>query len=101
MPEYEKDYPEPWNFGRIPSWGIFARHAKNLTVRDVTLKLMTADQRPAVILDDVTGADFSRVRLASTEGRPTWSLTKVSDLHASDVTHLADGDTKTIDHAQH
>jgi len=55
VPEYEKDYPDPYNFGTMPAWGLFARHVKNLRLRDVDLRLLTPDARPAVHLENVTG----------------------------------------------
>jgi polygalacturonase len=55
VPEYEKDYPDPYNFGTMPAWGLFARHVKNLRLRDVDLRLLAPDARPAVHLENVTG----------------------------------------------
>jgi polygalacturonase len=51
--ERETSYPEPNMFGSIPAYGLFARHVRGLIVRDVDFRLMTPDQRPAVVLDDV------------------------------------------------
>ncbi|MCC5024978.1 MAG: hypothetical protein J6386_20280 [Candidatus Synoicihabitans palmerolidicus] len=63
VPAMEKDYPDPYNFGTMPSWGLFARHVKNLQVRDVELRTMTPDARPAVHLEDADGARFRDVVL--------------------------------------
>ncbi len=91
VPEMPKAYPDPHEFGTIPSWGLFIRHAKNVQVRGVELSTMSPDQRPAIVLDDVVGARFSEVRLSKEIGRPVWSLQQVSDFHARDTTDLADG----------
>ncbi len=50
-----RDYPEPMLFGRLPSWGLYARHATGLQLRDISLRLLAPDARPAVALDDVSG----------------------------------------------
>lgn len=91
VPEMEKGYPEPELFGVLPSWGLFARHVAGLQVRDVDLRLMSADARPAVTLDDVAQARFSNVQLSTKAGRKEWSLRNVSVLTTRDVSGLPDG----------
>jgi hypothetical protein len=91
VPELPKAYPDPFDFGLIPSWGMFIRHAANVQVRGVELRALSADQRPAVVLDDVAGARFSEVQLTKLVGRPGWSFNHVTDFQARDTTDLADG----------
>ena len=55
VPAMEKDYPDPYNFGTMPAWGLFARHVKNLRLRDVDLRLLAPDARPALHLEDIDG----------------------------------------------
>ena len=55
VPEMIRDYPEPMLFGPLPAWGLYVRHAADLRLRDITLRLINPDARPAVVLDDVTG----------------------------------------------
>jgi len=62
VPEMEKEYPEPSRHGTMPSFGLFARHVKNLTVDHVELRYATPDLRPAVQLEDVSGADFDHLK---------------------------------------
>jgi polygalacturonase len=62
VPELERKYPEPGNFGPTTSWGLFARHAAGLTVRNVSLSYRAADSRPDVYLEDVHGAEFERLK---------------------------------------
>ena len=42
-------------FGRLPAWGLYVRHATGLQLRDISLRLLNPDARPAVVLDDVSG----------------------------------------------
>ncbi len=77
-PEFEKAYPEPSSFGTIPSYGMFARHVKNLTLDHVELRYAAEDLRPACILDDVTGADFTHLKAQHAAGVPTLVLKNVN-----------------------
>jgi polygalacturonase len=97
VPAYAKDYPDPWNFGTMPSWGMFARHVKNLQVRDVEFRLMTADARPAVFLEDAVGARFANVRLpVAQDGRGAWALRRVSRLVAREAAGLPEGELPVV-----
>ena len=51
-PENENAYPEPSMFGTTPAYGLFVRHAKNVTLRDVDLSTMKPDARPAIVTQD-------------------------------------------------
>ncbi len=98
VPAYAKDYPDPWNFGTMPSWGMFARHVRNLVLRDVDLRLMADDARPAVYLEDAVGARFSDVRLPRSEdGRSQWSLKDVKGVTAREATGLPDEDFPKVE----
>jgi polygalacturonase len=96
VPEMEGGYPEPHAFGVLPSWGLFARHVADLTIRGMELGTETPDARPAMMLDDVNGARLSFVELPPLTDRPTWSLRTVRGLHALDVSGLPDGDLPAV-----
>jgi polygalacturonase len=55
-PEQEKSYPEPEMFGDMPSFGFFLRHVQGVTLHHVRVRTLKPDARPAMVLDDVTGA---------------------------------------------
>ncbi|MBI2498404.1 MAG: right-handed parallel beta-helix repeat-containing protein [Opitutae bacterium] len=81
VPAHERDhYPEPGRLGIMPSWGLFARHVKNLTLRGVELRTAAPDLRPVVHLDDVAGATFDAVKLPPAAGTPAFVLKNVSGL---------------------
>lgn len=75
-PELENGYPEPRRFGPMPAYGFFIRHVKGIELRDVEIQTLQPDERPAFVLNDVDGADFSRIKTPRGAG-PTWSLTNV------------------------
>src|SRR4029078_3710377 len=56
VPEFEKDYPEPYRWKIMPSYGFYIRHVKHLKMHDIQVSFMTEDPRPAMMLDDVKAA---------------------------------------------
>ena len=90
VPEEEKGYPEPGRFGIIPSWGLFARHVKGLSLDHVELRTLKEDLRPAMMLDDVLGADFDHVKARPAAGAPTVVLKNVDGFVARDCPGLPD-----------
>jgi hypothetical protein len=48
-------YPESTKWGTLPAYGVFIRHAKNITMNNVRFNLIEKDLRPAIVLDDVEG----------------------------------------------
>jgi len=61
VPEQIDKYPEFSMFGELPSWGFYIRHAKDITLKNVRLKLAEPDYRPAIIMDDVKGESLEQV----------------------------------------
>ena len=90
VPEEEKAYPEPGRLGVIPSWGLFARHVKGLSLDHVELRTLKEDLRPAMILDDVIGADFDHVTALPAAGTPAVVLKNVDGFVAHNCPGLPD-----------
>lgn len=63
-PEREDDYPEYFMWGVLPAYGLYARHAKGLTLNNVRFELRHKDMRPAVVCDDVEDLDISGLKAA-------------------------------------
>ena len=53
--EQGTNYPEPKFAGFTPAYGLFARHVDGLKLRNVEFELMQPDERPDIVLEDVTG----------------------------------------------
>jgi polygalacturonase len=80
--EQEREYPEPGRFGQMPAQGFFIRHVKGIDMRDIEIKPINQDLRPAFLLDDVEGADFNHIELPrNTE--ENWRLKNVKDFSVS------------------
>jgi len=90
VPELETSYPDPQEFGDIPAWGFYVRHAKNIQMSNINLEFEATDLRPVFILEDVKGASFSNVKTETVEGVPTFQLKDVSDFDLHRVNQIED-----------
>lgn len=63
VPEEIKSYPEFTMFGELPSWGFYIRHAKNVSFKNIRLRLANEDFRPAFVFDDVESVTFENLQL--------------------------------------
>ena len=57
IPEQERSYPENTAFGVLPAYGLYLRHVRGVTLRNVRLDLAKPDFRSALICDDVENLD--------------------------------------------
>jgi polygalacturonase len=90
-PENENAYPEPTMFGGgMPDHGFFIRHAKNVQLNNVEIVYAREDLRPAFVLQDVTGADFFRVKVQHASDVATFALKQVTDFSISQSRPVAD-----------
>jgi hypothetical protein len=78
--EYAKAYPEPQDFGTMPSYGFFFRHVKGLRVHDLAVSYLSEEQRPPFVLDDVEDATFHDVSGQRAAATPVFRLSHVRDL---------------------
>jgi polygalacturonase len=61
-PERRNSSLEPSFMGTLPAFGLYVRHARNIAARDVTFTVERPDARPAIVLDDVLGAQVDGLR---------------------------------------
>jgi polygalacturonase len=59
VPEREADYPKVSMYGALPAFGLYLRHARAVSLRNVDLSVDLDDQRPAVVADDVDGLQLA------------------------------------------
>jgi len=89
-PERENDYPEPSMFGLLPAHGLFIRHVDGLQVNNMEVGYREEDTRPVFVLEDVSDADFSRVRAEHAADVPIFILKDVEDFTARQCDGLPD-----------
>ena len=56
VPERRNSSLEPSFMGTLPAHGLYARHVRNLSVVDCGFDTLVADARPAVVVENVSGA---------------------------------------------
>ncbi len=88
-PEEIHYYPEPVTFGCLPAQGLFLRHVRNVTIRDVSVESRLRDARPFVWLGEADGVDAVGLKLARPAHAPAFLLEKVRDFRASRCSKLA------------
>ena len=90
VPEYEKDYPEPYRWKIMPSYGFYVRHVKNLRMNDVEISYMQDEPRPPFILEDVKGAELRFIKAQKNTGASTIMMKNVKDINIQQVQGVKD-----------
>ena len=96
VPEREAGYPEPSMFGLLPAYGLFVRHAKNVSVDRVELGFVKDDTRPAIVLMDVADIKFTRVKAQRVGDAAFFVLRDVSNFTVHRCPTLADAHRETV-----
>ena len=60
--EQSTHYPEPRWAGPTPAYGLFARHVDGLFLSDIHFETITPDERPDIMLEDVSHEQLSKIR---------------------------------------
>ena len=89
-PEQAVGYPEPSMFGLLPAYGLFIRHAQDITVENVTVGYAAEDRRPPVVLQDVAGISFRKFNAQRAAGVPGFVLKDVTNFTVQDSPGTAD-----------
>ena len=99
-PEKEDAYPEPNMFGELPAYGFFIRHVKGLQMNDVEVSYIKDDARPPIVMNDVKGVDFFRLRAQHGADLPTFSLKDIEGFNLQQSWPLADTRIEKVDRKQ-
>lgn len=78
VPERAEAYPESRMFGDLPAYGLYFRHARGVSVRDVRLATREPDARHAVMCDDVTDLEIANLSFAGAAGAA--ALVRLNDV---------------------
>lgn len=80
MPENESKRPDPGMFGPCPVYGLYIRHARNISITDVSLNYLKPDGRPPFEFTEVKGIYLGHVTAQREKGAATILLKNTSDL---------------------
>lgn len=95
IPEKVPDYPEFSMFGELPAWGMFVRHAQNITFKNVSFSYQKPDLRPAMVFYDVDGLKLDQVAIPQAKTLPAVVLKDVTSFSKSGL-KLPANDDKAI-----
>ncbi len=70
IPEKAEAYPRGEMFGRLPAYGFYLRHVRNITLDQVRLRFAEEDFRPAVVGDNVEHLEISSLKAEGTSKTP-------------------------------
>jgi hypothetical protein len=66
-------------FGVASAYGLFVRHAKNISINDVEFNTLEPDHRPGLLFDDVSDIDLRNVTVQRTDDSNAVILKNVTD----------------------
>lgn len=77
--EKEEEYPEGTMFGKLPSYGFFIRHAKDIKMSGITIRTTGKESRPGIVVNntqrfsldalDIQSNDSTKAVIYVTESR--------------------------------
>jgi len=59
--EKEKDYPDPTDWGNLPSYGLFIRHVNDISLNQINLSSLAAEVRVPILAVDVDSLIISNL----------------------------------------
>lgn len=87
VPEAINQYPEVKTFGpTIPAYGVWARHARGLVLKNIKFNLANNDVRPALICDDCENVIATDWSLTKTEGSE--SVVRLNDVKGANISNF-------------
>jgi hypothetical protein len=90
VPGYPKDY-SPRSLGTRPASAFYIRHAKDITLKNVSVSWDKPDERPAIVADDVDGLTLDKfVTGPLPEGVQLLRLEKVENLSVANTPGVPD-----------
>lgn len=84
-------------FGVLPAYGFYIHHAKGVELNNVEVSYLNEDRRSAFVLEDVTGADFFRVKAQQAEGVPIFSLKNVANFSVQQSWPVSDARLECVE----
>ena len=79
--ENEAGYPEFSMFGELPVWGLYVRHAKGLTLKNIQLSYQKEDFRSACAFNDVDKLNINKMEIPRAKTLPVMVFKKVTNLN--------------------
>lgn len=100
VPDMEKGYPEPSSHGILPAYGLFVKHAKNVTIDNVEFETIKEDKRPVIVLMEVDGIKLTDMKVDKSADAPYFVLKNVNDVEIADFEGVKDKAIKSTKHLE-
>lgn len=85
VPDVANQYPESIMFGMLPCSGLYVRHVRDLSLRNLSFRAAKGEARPTMILDKVSSVRISGLKSDAVAGNlPVLQLANVADTWVSD-----------------
>jgi hypothetical protein len=97
------DQPEPRSSGRgrlgdIPASGFYGRNANNIEFSNIEIDWSQPDVRPVFSLNNVTGAEFFRIKTPKGLSTPVFAFNKSEDINVISCRSVKDIQLDLADH---
>jgi hypothetical protein len=66
-------------FEELPSWAFYVRHVKGLVMKNISVKAIAKDYRPAYVFDDVKNLKMQEIRIDEDDSGPQIILKEVTE----------------------
>ena len=96
IPENIAGYPEFSMFGELPAWGFYLRHAEGIKMRNVKVRYLREDFRPAFVFDDVKGIDLKDVNIPTAKEMPILFFNNTSGISLKNLKIPVDESTAIL-----
>ncbi len=80
IPENEAGYPDFSMWGELPAWGFYVRHADGIKMKNVIIKYLADDFRPAFVFDDAKSIDLTDVNITTAKEMPVVLFNNASNI---------------------
>lgn len=70
VPEKVEAYPRGEMFGRLPAYGFYIRHGRNISLENLSLDYADEENRPAIVADDVDALEIIGLKAKASPNAP-------------------------------
>lgn len=85
VPEVKDKYPEFSMFFELPSWALYVRHVKGLSLKNISVKAEAPDYRPAFVFDDVDELNLSGIKVEEESEKKQIIFKDVSNMEIDSI----------------
>ena len=98
--ELTDSYPDPQEFGKMPSYAFFIRHAENIRLMNIDISLENPDGRPAMYIEDVNGISLQDIIIPIEKSQDVFRIVNTNGLTSKNCEPLPDMNKKSISRLQ-